>query len=71
MAETPVEQRLERRGLDGTGALSAVLEDIEDEAAEDALIRKKLDERERRRSEEESLVRQQLAARDAGRARPG
>ena len=48
--------------------MSAVLEDIEDEAAEDALIRKKLDERERRRSEEESLVRQQLAARDAARA---
>jgi len=68
MPETPAEQRLERRGLDGTGALSAVLEDIEDEAAEDALIRKKLDERERRRSEEESLVRQQLAARDAARA---
>ena len=68
MPKTPVEQRLERRGLDGTGALSAVLEDIEDEAAEDALIRKKLDERERRRSEEESLVRQQIAARDAARA---
>ena len=36
MPETPVEQRLERRGLEGTGDLSAVLEDIEDEAAEDA-----------------------------------
>jgi hypothetical protein len=68
MPETPVEQRLERRGLEGTGDLSAVLEDIEDEAAEDALIRKKLDERARRRDEERSLLQQQRAARDAGRA---
>ena len=68
MSETPVEQRLERRGLDGTGDLSAVLESIEDEAAEDARARKELDERARRRSEEETLARQRLAARDAGRA---
>ena len=68
MSETPVEQRLERRGLDGTGDLSAVLESIEDEAAEDARARKELDERARRRSEEESLARQRLAAGDAGRA---
>ena len=48
--------------------MSAVLEDIEDEAAEDALIRKKLDERARRRDEERSLLQQQRADRDAGRA---
>ena len=66
MPETPAEQRLERRGLADTADLSAVLENIEDEAAEDARARKELDERARRRSEEESLLRQRIAARDAG-----
>ncbi len=45
--------------------MSAVLENIEDEAAEDARARKELDERARRRDEERSLLQQQRAARDA------
>ena len=65
MPETPAAQRLERRGLEGTGDLSAVLEKIEDEAAEDARARQELDERARRRDEERSLLQQQRAARDA------
>ncbi len=65
MAETPAQQRLERRGLDGTGDLSAVLDNIEDEAADDARIQKELDERARRRDEERSLALQRRAERDA------
>ena len=68
MAETPAEQRLERRGLEGTGDLSAVLGEMDDEDAEDARLRKELDERKRRRDEERSLALRRHAARDAGRA---
>ena len=68
MAETPAEQRLERRGLEGTGDLSAVLGEMDDEDAEDARLRKELDERKRRRDEERSLALERHAARDAGRA---
>ena len=68
MAETPAEQRLERRGLEGTDDLSAVLGEMDDEDAEDARLRKELDERKRRRDEERSLALRRHAARDAGRA---
>ena len=63
MAETPAEQRLERRGLEGTDDLSAVLGEMDDEDAEDARLRKELDERKRRRDEERSLALRRHAAR--------
>jgi len=67
MPETPVEQRLERRGLAGTADLSATLAEIEDEAAKDARLREQLNDWERRRGEERTLVQQRRAAVDAGR----